>query len=372
LKLVKYFWHDKVFIIAFSLALLSLFFVSPRIDQLKAVNINVLVIMFSLMISVAGLTEANFFSKIAIFLTSKFFTIRYIGLVIVLATFFLGMLVTNDAVLLTLVPFTLFVMRQTKEERYALTIVILQTFAANMGSALTPMGDPQNIYLYQYYDLGFFEFMGATFPITLTAFFLIMATTYFLLPNTFIKPVMVDPILDKKKILVESLIFLFVILLILRIVNPFVTLGVSIFLSLIFYPHLFKKPDYPLLLTFVSFFIFTYNLSSWPILTDFMANVLNTPQSVYFTGLLSSQVLSNVPASVLLSTFTEKIYWRYLLQSVNVGAMGSLIASLASLITFKFVIKELPGQSKTYILTYSVLGIIYIILLTCVVFIANR
>jgi len=372
LKLLKFFLRDKVFIIAFSLALLSLFFVSPRVEQLKAININVLVIMFSLMISVAGLTEANFFSKIAIFITSKFFTIRYIGLVIVLSTFFLGMLVTNDAVLLTLVPFTLFVMRQTKEERYALTIVILQTFAANMGSALTPMGDPQNIYLYQYYDLGFFEFMGATFPITLSAFFLIMVTTYFLLPNTFIKPVMVDPKLDKKKIIVESIIFLFVILLILRIVSPFVTIGVAIILSLVFYPHLFKKPDYLLLFTFVSFFIFTYNLSSWTVLTDFMAKFLNTPQSVYFTGLLSSQFLSNVPASILLSTFTDKIYWRYLLQSVNVGAMGSLIASLASLITFKFVIREFPNQSKTYILTYSVIGIIYIILLTCIVFIANQ
>jgi len=371
LKIIRYFWRDKVFVIAFFLAIGSLFFVRPDLGTLTAINTNVLVIMFSLMLAVAGFTEANLFSKIAIYLTGKFFTVRYIALVIVISTFFLGMLVTNDAVLLTLVPFTLFVMRQTGEERYSLLIVILQTFAANMGSALTPMGDPQNIYLYQYYDLGFSEFMGATWPITVSAFLMISATTWFLLPNTFIKPVMVSPKLDRKKILVELVVFLAVLLLILRIIPAYVTLGIAILLSVVFYPHLFKKPDYPLLMTFVSFFIFTHNLSLWPAITTFTNRFLDTPAHVYFTGILSSQVLSNVPASVLLSTFTDKAFWPYLLQSVNVGAMGSLIASLASLITFKFVTREFSGQGKTYILTYTFLSLVYMVLITCIVFIYN-
>lgn len=371
MKLIRYFWRDKVFIIASTIAILSLFFVKPTNELWGAINLNVLVIMFSLMISVAGLTEANLFSKIAISLTSRFYTIRYVGLVIVLATFLLAMWVTNDAVLLTLVPFTLFVMRQTGESRYSLLIVILQTFAANMGSALTPMGDPQNIYLYQFYDLGFGEFLLATLPITLSALFLIITTTIFLLPNTFIKPIMVSPALDKKKIMIEVTIFLFVLLLILRIVPALYTLIFAGLVSLIFYPHLFKKVDYPLLLTFVAFFVITKNLSEWNFIANLSIQFLDRPLSVYLSGLTFSQVMSNVPASVFLSTFTDKIYWRYLLQGVNVGAMGTIIASLASLITFKFVLKEFPKEGKTYLLTYTTLSLIFIVLISMVLLIFN-
>ncbi len=371
MRLIKYFAKDIVFVIAFFLAIGSLFFVRPSVEHLKAINIDVLIIMFSLMIAVAGISEANFFSKVAIFLTSKVYTLRWIGIIIVLATFVLGMWITNDAVLLTLVPFTIYVMRQIKEERYALTIVILQTFAANMGSALTPMGDPQNIYLYHFYELGFGEFILATLPITVTAFILIMAATWFMLPPVFVHPIMVLPRLDKRKLVSELLVFLMVLLLILRIIGPFYVLAVAIIVNLVFYPHLFRKVDYPLLLTFVAFFILTYNLSNSTYISDFATRFLGSSFSVYLAGVGFSQAMSNVPAAILLSTFTNKLFWRELLQGVNVGAMGSIIGSLASLITFKFVLREFPGKRKLYLLTYILLSIIFMALITSVIVIIN-
>ncbi|MGI6392344.1 MAG: SLC13 family permease [Candidatus Izemoplasmatales bacterium] len=368
-RIAGFFWRDKVFLIASSLALLSLFFFPPTLSTVKAINFDVIIIMFSLMLSIAGMGEANLFTKIAITLTSKVFTIRYVGLIIVMATFFIGMWITNDAVLLTLVPFTLIVMKQTQSERYSLTIVILQTFAANMGSSLTPMGDPQNIYLYQLYGLGFGEFMGATWPITVTAFILIVGTTYFLLPNTFIKPVLVEPKLDNRKLIIEIVLFLIVLLVILRVLPAFWALIAAIVITAAFYPHLFQKVDYHLLLTFISFFIFTYNISRWQPLVDFSSKFLDSSLKVYLSGLMFSQFMSNVPAAVLLSTFTPKTYWQSLVQGVNVGAMGSIIGSLASLITLKFVLREFPREGKNYLLTYTFISVVYILIISGVLLI---
>jgi Na+/H+ antiporter NhaD/arsenite permease-like protein len=371
-RLSAYFWKDKVFIIAFIFAIISCFFVPPSIDYIDYINFKVLIIMFTLMIAVAGLYEANVFSFIAIKLVSRFYSIKWIGLVIVLATFFLGMWVTNDAVLLTLVPFTLFVTKQTQQEKYALTIVILQTIAANMGSALTPMGDPQNIYLYAYYNIPFSTFLGTMAPITITGLILLIITSLVLIPNIPCHPITVTPKIGSKKVLIYLLIFINALLSVLRVVPEWYTLGITVILTFIFAIHLLKKVDYTLLLTFFSFFIFTGNMGQLDVIKDFVSTLLNSNISVYFTGLLTSQFISNVPAAVLLSTFTDAAYWKPLLQSVNVGAMGTLLASLASLITFKFVIKDFPDQGKTYIKTYTLLCIIYVIIITGVVFIVSN
>lgn len=370
-SVIRFFWKDKVFLIAFVLAVVSSFFVRPSGGELLGyINWKVPVIMFTLMIAVAGMYEANLFSFISIRLVSKFYSIRWIGLVIILASFFLGMWVTNDAVLLTLVPFTLVVTRQTEQERYALIIVILQTIAANLGSALTPMGDPQNIYLYAYYDLGFGEFLGAMWPITVSGFFLLVIAGTVLIPGVPCRPIMVTPKVDGKKLVVYLLIFANALLCVLKVLPQWITLGITVLLTAFFCLHLVKRVDYTLILTFVSFFVFTGNLSQMTSVISFVSGILRTNASVYFTGLFTSQFISNVPASILLSTFTDHAFWQPLLQGVNVGAMGTLLASLASLISLKFVIKDFPDQGKAYIRTYSLLCVIFIAVITAVVFLA--
>lgn len=369
---LHYFIKDKVFIIAFVFAIISCFFIPPSLDYISYVNFKVLIIMFTLMIAVAGLYEANVFSFIAIQLVSKFYSIKWIGLIIVLSTFFLGMWITNDAVLLTLVPFTLFVTKQTQQERYALIIVILQTIAANMGSSLTPMGDPQNIYLFAYYDIPFMTFIATMLPITISGLILLTLSSLILIPNIPCHPITVAPKIGSKKVIIYLLIFLNALLTVLKIIPEWYAFGITLILTIPFSIHLLKKVDYTLLLTFFSFFIFTGNMGQLTIIKSFVSNLLNSNISVYFTGLITSQFISNVPASVLLSTFTDRIYWKPLLQSVNVGAMGTLLASLASLITFKFVVKDFPNQGKTYIKTYTLLCVIYVIIITGVVFLVSN
>jgi len=370
-KILRYFWKDKVFVIAFALAILSCFFVPPSAVYLDYVNWKVPIIMFTLMLAVAGMYEANLFSFISIKLVSRFYSIKWIGMVVILASFFLGMWITNDAVLLTLVPFTLVVTKQTGQARYALNIVIMQTIAANMGSALTPMGDPQNIYLYAHYELGFGEFVAAMAPVTITGFILLIVSTLLLIPNVPCQPIMVAPKVAVRKLWVYGLIFLNALLCVLKVLPPWWTFGITVALIVPFGIHLVKKVDYTLILTFISFFIFTGNLSQMTSVVSFVSEWLNTDVSVYFSGLVVSQFISNVPASILLSTFTPKLFWRPLLQGVNVGAMGTLLASLASLIALKFVIKDFPTQGKTYIKTYSLLCVVYIAIITAVVFIVN-
>jgi len=344
--------------------------VKPSIAYLDYINTTVIIIMFSLMVAVSGMKEANLFSKIAIFLTSKFYTIKYIALTLVLSTFFLGMWVTNDAVLLTMVPFTLILTKQTEQEKYSLIIVILQTFAANMGASLTPMGDPQNIYLYAYYGLGFGEFIMAMLPITLGALVLLIFTTSILIPNDFVRPILVSPKIDSRNLWFYFIIFIVTILAVLGIIPAWIALINTLFWTLILFPRHFKNVDYHLLLTFLMFFIFTGNLGQMDILHQLFGSFLNNNYSVYFVSLFTSQFISNVPASVLLSPFVNKDLSLALLQGVNVGAMGTLIASLASLITFKFVTNSFPKDKIRYVKTYTLLSLIYMIFITIVVLIS--
>ena len=367
-KTVAFLTKDIVFLIAMIFAIFSCLLVRPSLHFFSYINTNVLIIMFSLMIAVGGMKKANLFSKIAIYLTSKFYTIRYIALTLVLSSFFLGMWVTNDAVLLTLVPFTIIVTKQTGQEKYTLLIVIFQTFAANMGATLTPMGDPQNIYLYSFYHLEFGDFILHMLPITLTAAFLLVVSVILMIPNDFVHPIMVSPDLNKKDLPLHFVIFFVTLLTVLGWIPAYITFAITGILTIIFFPRLLREVDYHLLLTFMMFFIFKGNITTSGIIDHLFSSLLSTKIGVYFVALFTSQLISNVPASVLLSPFVDPLYAYPLIQGANVGAMGSIVGSLASLITFKFVIKSFPNDKKNYLKTYTFLSIIYIIIITCIVF----
>ncbi|MDO9629946.1 MAG: SLC13 family permease, partial [Acholeplasmataceae bacterium] len=362
----RYFYKDKVFTIAFIFAVVSMFIITPSPLYLGYINYKVLIIMFTLMIAVAGFYETHFFDYVATKLVIHFRSIKWIGLVIILTTFFLAMLLTNDAVLLTLVPFAIFITKHTKTEKYAVIIIILQTIAANMGSALTPMGDPQNIYLYAYYDIPFQTFLLVTLPITVMGFILVSTTALIRIPRISCELNIVAPVVNWKKLILYALILINALLSVLRIVPEFYTLGVTLILVMIYGRHLLKRVDYTLLLTFLSFFIFTGNLGQMDFIKNSIEGFLDSRLSVFFTALISSQLISNVPAAVLLSTFTKAEFYKPLLQGVNIGAMGTIIGSLASLITFKYILREYPKETKNYLLNYTVLSIIFIIIISIV------
>ena len=360
---------DKVFIIAGIIMIITMFIIPPSELYLSYMNYKVLIIMFTIMIAVSGLYETHLFDFIATRLVIQFKTIKWISLILILSTFFLAMFLTNDAVLLTLIPFTLFIMKHTKQEKYALITIILQTIAANLGSALTPMGDPQNIYLYAFYDIPFKTFLLITFPITALGFILISTTALIKIPNHPVELNLQAPEVNWKRVGLYSLFLLNALFVILRIVPEWYTIYVTLILGLVYGRHLFKRLDYGLLLTFVAFFIITGNLGQMESVSSLFDQFLNTPRTVYFTALATSQFISNVPAAVLLSTFTKPIYYPALLMGVNVGAMGSIIGSLASLITFKYVLREFPKSIKPYFLNYTLISIIFIVIITSVLLI---
>lgn len=354
---------DKVFVIAGIIMMITMFIIPPSTLYLSYMNYKVLIIMFTIMLAVAGLYETHLFDFIATRLVIKFKTIKWVSLILVLSTFFLAMFLTNDAVLLTLIPFTLFIMKHAKQEKFALITIILQTIAANLGSALTPMGDPQNIYLFAYYEIPFKTFLSITAPITALGFILITSTALIKIPNIPVTLNLQAPEVNWKRVGLYALLLLNALFVVLRLVPEWYTIYVTLILGLAYGRHLFKRVDYGLLLTFVAFFIITGNLGQMDSIFNLFDKVLSSPHQVFLTALGTSQIISNVPAAVLLSAFTKPMYYPALLTGVNVGALGSIIGSLASLITFKYVIREFPELMKKYLLNYTIISIIFIIII---------
>ncbi len=367
-KIYLFIKKDKVFLISVIFAIFSMFIIPPSMAYFDYINWKVLIIMFTIMIAVSGIYETHFFDYIATKLVMHLKNIKWIGLMIVLATFFLAMLLTNDAVLLTLIPFTIFITKHTHQEKHAITILILQTIAANMGSALTPMGDPQNIYLYAFFHIPFSTFLSVTFPITIMGLLLIVMTLVIKIPSSPCELNITTPPVDIKRLLLYLLILVNALLNILRVVPEIYTILITLVLMLLYGRHLLKRVDFHLLLTFTAFFIFTGNLSQMSSIQNFVSGLLNTRNSVFFSSIIASQFISNVPAAVLLSTFTPSTLWQPLLQGVNIGSMGTIIASLASLITFKYIMRDYPHEIKKYLMNYSILSIIFIVIISSIVF----
>lgn len=365
-KVFNVFLKDKVFLIAFVIAIITMFFVPPSMAYFDYINYKVLVVMLTIMLAVSGIFDSHFFYFVATKLVMHLKNTRFIAFSIIITTFFLSMVLTNDAVLLTLIPFSIFIFKQIKMEKYILIVIIMQTIAANLGSALTPMGDPQNIYLYAYYQIPFSQFIKMTLPITLIGGVLISFTTILLIPNREVSLNITTPKVNLKKLLIYGIILLNALFSILRIVPLIYTFFITLILGLIFARSMFKRVDWPLLLTFVAFFIITGNLSQIEVIGVKLSGYLNQDDKVYFTGMALSQVISNVPAAVLLSTFTEASFAKYLLQGVNVGSMGTLIASLASLISFKYIMRDYPRDAKKYVLYYLLISLSYMAIITFV------
>jgi len=368
-KMSRYLYKDKVFMIALLFAVLSMFFVVPNQSYFAYINYKVLIIMLTLMISVAGFYETHFFDFVATKLVIKFKSIRWISMMIIWATFFLALFLTNDAVLLTLVPFAIFILKHTEKEKYVVIVAILMTIAANMGSAMTPMGDPQNIYLYGYYQIPFKEFMMTMLPISVIGFILITVSNLFFVKKEICSLNIKAPSIHFKKIGIYVFLLINALLCVLHVVPEVITFMITVLVTLLAARHLFKKVDYTLLLTFLSFFIFTGNLSQIDVIKNAISIHLNSDQAVYFIGLGLSQLISNVPASVFLSTFTNAKYSTSLLQGVNVGSMGTIIGSLASLITFKYVLKAYPHLVKKYLVLYTVISIVFIGIISTLLFV---
>ena len=352
--------REPVLLIAALAALISCFFVPPDRAYLGYLDLRTLALLYCLMTVVTGLRQAGLFSHLAHLLCLRAGSVRAMGLLLVLLCFFSAMLITNDVALLTFVPFAVVVLGMAHRRQQLIAIVVLQTVAANLGSMLTPVGNPQNLYLYSYYAFPFTGFLRVTFPYWLLSLGLVCLGCLALPRDRLELFLGEEPGLDRRGLLLHALLFALCLLTVLRLLPwPLMLAGVVAVL-LLCDRKLLLKADFMLLLTFVAFFIFSGNLARIEAVDRLLRRLLQGRE--YLVALGASQVISNVPAALLLSGFTDR--GAELLLGVNIGGLGTPIASLASLIGMKLYSHTEHAHTGRFLLVFTAVNLALLLLLS--------
>ncbi len=344
--------REVVLSIAIVLTIVTCFFVPIDKEYLGYFEYKTLVSLFCMLAVVAGLKNTNVFDLISKKLIGLFKTRRAVIYALIYGTFFFDMIVANDMSLITFLPLTYLVLHSTNNDKYLSITFILQTIAANMGGMITPYGNPQNLYLYSYYNIPTLEFFGVLLIQSIAIAALLFVAGLFIKNEelTLRKDEKIE--IKKKELTVYVILFIFVILSIFRVVPHLVTLGIVILAVLLVDRKRFKHVDYALLATFCVFFVFSGNIARIPAIKDFIASIV--AENTLVAGIVSCQFISNVPTAIFLSKFTEN--YSDLLVSVNIGSLGIIISSLASLITLKEFLKHQPKNFKKYMGTFTLVN----------------
>ena len=352
--------REPVLLIAALAAAASCFFVPPDARYLGYIDFRTLALLYCLMTVVAGLRQAGLFAHLAHTLCLRVGNLRAMCALLVGLCFFSSMLITNDVALLTFVPFAVVVLGMAERRDALIRIVVLQTVAANLGSMLTPVGNPQNLYLYSYYDLSPAAFFSATFPIWALSLLLIGLCCFSLSKERMEVFLGEEPGMDARGVALHALLFIVCLLVVLRVITWPVMLAAVIAVLLVLDRKLLLKADFMLLLTFVAFFIFAGNLARVGAVDALLRRLLGGRE--YWTSLLFSQVISNVPAALLLSGFTDRS--RELLLGVNIGGLGTPIASLASLISMKLYAHSESAHPLRYLAEFTFINVLLLLILS--------
>lgn len=377
-KVLAFLKNEVVLVAAALLAVISMLFVLPDAEYINYIDFRTLGILFCLMAVMAGLQDVGLFREIAEGLLSRVHKLWQIVLILVMLCFSLSMLITNDVALITFVPFTFIILGmlgKETEKRLLIPVVVMQTIAANLGSMLTPIGNPQNLYLYGKSGLGFFEFVLVPLPYWLVALVLLSVFCFCLGKKADKASAQgQEAALDKFKGMAERthivgaerircvlflVIFVFCLLVVANVLDYGVVLAGVVLYLLLRERKIFSKIDYSLLLTFVGFFVFIGNMGRVPAFRGMLQGFMEGNEVL--TAVVSSQIISNVPAALLLSGFTENV--NALILGTNLGGLGTLIASMASLISYKYIVKEERCSKGTYFCYFTIANILFLIIL---------
>ena len=360
---------EPVLSIATILAVLSMFFVIPSKDYLTYIDFRTLELLLCFMLVVAGFQDIGAFSYLGMFLLSKTKNTRQLSGILIFLCFFTSMLITNDVALLTFVPFTIMLLKMAKREDLFIPVIVLQTIGANLGSMLTPIGNPQNLYLYSLYEIPMVKFLLTMLPLTVAAFLLLMFFVFRIKAEDYTIKNLVLPEKPKAHLLLLYFgAFLLCLSCVLHLLSSHVMLLLILLFMFLIHRSLLLKADYKLLLTFVAFFIFIGNMERIPLISETLRNLIYQRELVL--GVVLSQVISNVPAAILLSGFTKEV--TPLLYGVNVGGLGTLIASLASVISYGFYSKVEGTKTGAYMKTFTVYNILFLVILLVATLGINR
>ena len=374
MKLFKLFLkNETVLCVSFLLAVLSAFVIKPDMLYLTYPDYRTIALLFCLMIIVAGFQSLGIFRMLGRFLITRAGSIRGLSVVMILLCFFSSMVITNDVTLITFVPFTILVLRMSGRVERILKLVVLETIAANLGSMATPIGNPQNLYLYSISDLTAGEFMQAVLPYAGLSLILLVIVVFVGKDEPLLDVSVKDEPekrAEKKagRVLGQAmplLILLILCLLVVFRILPYQPVLICVILViLVIKRKLYLSVDYFLLLTFLCFFVFIGNMKRIPQVSEFLVSAVQGRELL--AGILTSQIISNVPAAILLSGFSSD--YSALLTGVNLGGLGTLIASLASLISFKFFVKEYPDKKVAFLKVFTIWNLLFLLVLAAEAF----
>lgn len=378
-KVKELFQKETVCCIAFLLAVISMCFVSPSKNYISYIDFRVLALLFCLMAVVRGFSSIGVFTRLGTMLLTHVHSLRMLSALFIFLCFFFSMLITNDVALITFVPFTILVLSMAGQKKFLIPVIVLETIAANLGSMLTPLGNPQNLYLYTISGLSIGAFVRIMLPYSFVSAILLLIFILFLPKDTVstataantanstntvtasnTSNVICEAVKARKNSRILFAFYLILFLLCLLTVLHILPYQILFFLVLTGFLLLdyrvLKDVDYFLLLTFLCFFIFIGNMKQISLVHELISKLLVHHEVLM--GIGASQIISNVPAAILLSGFTDD--YSALLIGVNLGGLGTLIASLASLISFKFYTNSNGSDTRRFLGIFTLYNVIFL------------
>ena len=359
-KFLSFASKNIVLVIAATLALVSCFIVKPNSKYIEYFDFKTLTCLFCTLAVICALKNIRFFTITAKKIVSLTGNTRTLSLALVYITFIGSMFLANDMALLTFLPLGYISLSATGKEKYMAPIFILQNIAANLGGMLTPFGNPQNLYIYTKFNISTLEFIGIMALPFVLSIVLFTAGCFFIPKEELTLKNDEKEKIDTQKTIFYLILFAMTILMVFRVIPYYVCLPIIFIAIFISDKKALTKVDYPLLLTFVSFFLLAGNVSRIEIVNQFFSSLLE--KNTLLTSIFSCQIISNVPSAILLSEFTTN--YRELLLGVNIGGVGTLISSLASLITFREYTSHVKGKTLQYLGLFTALNFAFLIILT--------
>lgn len=359
-RIIKFIKQNTVTSIAALAALITSIIVPPDKEYLGYFDLKTLSCLFLTLAVICALKNIKFFSIVAQKIVMMTGNLRILTLALVYITFIGSMLIANDMALLTFLPLGYFALTATKNHEHMAYVFILQNISANLGGMLTPFGNPQNLFIYSYFDIPTGEFMGIMLPPFLLAIAMLTGACFLLKPTPLTLDDPAGHKLEPKRTTLYLVLFAFSLLIVFRVVSYWV--GLILIPAVLFFvdKKALREVDYPLLATFALFFIFSGNMARIPAVNDLVSGLLG--RSTLLVAEASCQVISNVPSAILLSRFTAN--YKELLLGVNIGGTGTLISSLASLITFNHFRTLRPGHTGQYLGLFTLLNVIFLAVMT--------
>lgn len=337
-------------------AAVTSFFNTP---QWGYIDIKVLICLFELMVVVKALEEYGLLGHIAVKIVNCCKNERRLTGALCIIAFLLSMFTTNDVAVMTIIPILIAISR-TSDFPIAIPC-ILTTIAANLGSSTTPIGNPQNLYIFSFYKMNLASFFRESAPLCVASLLLLMVSTLIIHPKKIQAELSIVPVTEKKKVSAFLLLSIPVIAGIIGLIPYTLTLLLILSVTIIINGSLLRKLDYRLLLTFLFLFVAVGNISHIPLIKELIAALETTPLKTYASALFLSQIISNVPSTVMLAPFTD--YARALFYGVNIGGLGTPIASLASIISFSMYYQVFPHKKLQFICSFLIYNIIMLIVL---------